>query len=350
MRLYHGTWAGLAQAIHQDGLHPKSGYVHLASTVGLAWAYGAWSAGLVMSRQPAVTSTMPRQLLTGQVGSTVRQAFDKHGPAVAAVATIDVPDSRILKENDLTACPALPWEDNERVAPCFRTDRKIPPTWIVQWALYGVAELREPGMLARLRGEADEWAAEYPRGDGLLEDLSPDPIGAAIPNGRRLLADVLDAASPATRRGHHGLPHWHRVAARGIDLHPDADPVVVLLFALLHDAQRDHDGDDPDHGRRAAALAEKLNGAAFTVTGRQLDTLKAACAEHADGLVSDDPTIGACWDADRLDLVRFKQQPAAALLSTERARALAADVPLVRRSVESVLDSYRSAAGCVPTS
>ena len=41
--------------------------------------------------------------------------------------------------------------------------------------------------------------------------------------------------------------------------------------------------------------------------------------EHTDGTISDDPTIGCCWDADRLDLPRVGMQPDPALLSTEAA-------------------------------
>ena len=43
-------------------------------------------------------------------------------------------------------------------------------------------------------------------------------------------------------------------------------------------------------------------------------------AEHADGTVSSDPTVGACWDADRLDLPRVGITPRPELFSTEAAR------------------------------
>ena len=38
---------------------------------------------------------------------------------------------------------------------------------------------------------------------------------------------------------------------------------------------------------------------------------------------SDDPIIGTCWDADRLDLGRVGVKPNPKLLSTERARSKA---------------------------
>lgn len=82
---------------------------------------------------------------------------------------------------------------------------------------------------------------------------------------------------------------------------------------------RVNDGHDPGHGRRGSALARELAGA-LLLEPAQLDRLTAACDGHTDGLVSDDPTVGACWDADRLDLPRVGIQPEARLLSTAAAR------------------------------
>jgi uncharacterized protein len=121
----------------------------------------------------------------------------------------------------------------------------------------------------------------------------------------------------------HGPAHWARVAAFGDRLSretPGADPYVVALFAALHDTQRYHDGHDPDHGRRAAALATSLRGKLFEVTEGQLALLVEALAKHADGLVSEDPSVGGCWDADRLDLPRCGIRIDPAMLSTEAAK------------------------------
>jgi hypothetical protein len=46
-------------------------------------------------------------------------------------------------------------------------------------------------------------------------------------------------------------------------------------------------------------------------------------AGHADGLTSADPTVGACWDADRLNLWRVGVAPDRRLLSTAAARSAA---------------------------
>ena len=82
-----------------------------------------------------------------------------------------------------------------------------------------------------------------------------------------------------------------------------ADLELVLLFAFAHDPQRWHDGRDPDHGRRAANAVWGLAGAGvLDLSPERLELLCQACAGHADGLTSADPTVGACWDADRLNL------------------------------------------------
>ena len=105
----------------------------------------------------------------------------------------------------------------------------------------------------------------------------------------------------------HGPDHWERVEAHGQRLAgatAAADIVVVRLFGILHDVERQSESFDPQHGPRAAALVRQLNGDLFAVTDEQLELLSYACQWHADGLTSDDPTIGCCWDADRLDLRR----------------------------------------------
>jgi uncharacterized protein len=122
----------------------------------------------------------------------------------------------------------------------------------------------------------------------------------------------------------HGLAHWERVCRNGLDLAAEtegADADVVLFFALVHDSMRLNDGYDPEHGRRGSALARELVAGSLPLEPRQIDLLTAACDDHADGFVSGDPTIGACWDADRLDLPRVGIEPEARLLSTAAAQA-----------------------------
>ena len=54
--------------------------------------------------------------------------------------------------------------------------------------------------------------------------------------------------------GIHGVGHWARVLDAGLRLASvtGADPEVVALFALFHDACRRNDSHDPRHGARGA--------------------------------------------------------------------------------------------------
>ena len=122
----------------------------------------------------------------------------------------------------------------------------------------------------------------------------------------------------------HGELHWRTVGANGLWLAEPlerADRHVIFLFALLHDSMRESDGHDPNHGARAAALASELHAEGLLgLTSTQLELLQHACQEHTNGFVSTEPTVGACWDADRLDLPRVGVWPDPALLSTAPAR------------------------------
>ncbi len=137
-----------------------------------------------------------------------------------------------------------------------------------------------------------------------------------------LLAEVR-ARSTGIGSHIHGELHWRTVGANGLWLAEPldgADTFVIFLFALLHDSMRVNDSIDPEHGPRAAAFATDLHAEGLLgTTPAQLETLRYACFEHTNGLVTDDPTVGVCWDADRLDLPRVGITPDPKRFSTERA-------------------------------
>lgn len=118
----------------------------------------------------------------------------------------------------------------------------------------------------------------------------------------------------------HGEAHWRCVAASGLALAervPASDPELVFLFALLHDTRRENEAYDPGHGARAAVYARELAARSSLAVGDQrLELLCHALELHSDGQVSDDPTVGVCWDADRLHLPRVGIDPDPALFST----------------------------------
>ncbi len=135
----------------------------------------------------------------------------------------------------------------------------------------------------------------------------------------RAVAILERGATDHARRSElHGVDHWKRVALAAHQLAvPDADMLVVLLFAMIHDSQRHNDDHDPLHGPRAAAFAIQF---ADLVDAAQLHVLSEACADHASGRVSTHPTIAVCFDADRLNLWRVGIAPRPALMSTEAGR------------------------------
>lgn len=119
----------------------------------------------------------------------------------------------------------------------------------------------------------------------------------------------------------HGDRHWRAVAHAGLGLAfglDGCDAVAVLLFALLHDSMRLNEFDDPDHGARGATLAREILGG--RIDARRLDLVDEACRNHTHVERTTDPTVGACWDADRLDLWRVGKTPDPRFLSTELAR------------------------------
>lgn len=120
----------------------------------------------------------------------------------------------------------------------------------------------------------------------------------------------------------HGPGHWRAVERNAIDLAATsgADLTVVRLFAVLHDSKRKNENTDREHGPRAAAWAAELRGKYFVLGDQQFDLLTSACEGHDRGMTSDDPTIGTCWDADRLELPRVGVVPDPRFFSTAEGR------------------------------
>jgi uncharacterized protein len=121
----------------------------------------------------------------------------------------------------------------------------------------------------------------------------------------------------------HGLEHWWRVRHNGLLVAGSmgASRRVVTLLAIFHDSHRNDDGADRKHGPRAAAwLRNARDGRAACACTTTLETLRAltdaefnslytACDLHTGTRHHDDPTVAACFVADRLDLSRVGYRP-----------------------------------------
>lgn len=135
----------------------------------------------------------------------------------------------------------------------------------------------------------------------------------------------------------HGEIHWRCVTASGLalaDADERVDRTIVFCFGLLHDTRRENEAVDPGHGPRAADLAETLREERLLhLSEQRFARLVEALRLHSDGDVSSNPTIGTCWDADRLHLPRVSIEPDPALLSTRAAHGSArlAEAEALRR-------------------
>ena len=126
-------------------------------------------------------------------------------------------------------------------------------------------------------------------------------------------------------RGCHGIDHWDRVYANGqLLITRKVNPLVVGLFAYLHDYCREDDGIDLEHGPRAADFIGTVRDTLLKdVCDKDIHLLKEACRLHTIEDRTGNPTIDACFDADRLDLGRIGIEPDPVRLATKKGKKLA---------------------------
>ncbi|RBP47856.1 uncharacterized protein DES53_101656 [Roseimicrobium gellanilyticum] len=149
----------------------------------------------------------------------------------------------------------------------------------------------------------------------------------ALPFEETLLWQHIASQYQGRLESIHGPAHWKRVRRNGLLLatKTGADPVVVRLFSVFHDSRRTNDGWDHGHGGRGAEFATQLRKEWLgNISDDQFELLHYACTWHTDGHHHHDPTIGTCWDADRLDLGRVSIIPSAEFMSTAFAKEMAA--------------------------
>ena len=318
--LYHGTSAERADVILEDGLlpHPIDGRVYLTNSLEVAkrYAEGAALAEAAWGPPPFYAPTTP-------LGRHAAECGGRWG----AVICVKKPAAWPYKEEKDSGPPPLPWQSVRFWGHAFFREEPLAASMLAGARAAQITELdsldQESAKLEMARR-----CLACPRENPNQDRGSPQagPLGEALPEPTDLLL-----ASHYRHHAHplHGWPHALGVAAAGariLEAGCEADPAVLLAFAILHDSQRRHEGHNPEHGSRARAIAYELAGKSHWLSRNQLLLLGAALAEHDRGLTTDDPTIGACWDADRLTLPRVGICPNPALLSTAAARALVSDL------------------------
>jgi uncharacterized protein len=187
-------------------------------------------------------------------------------------------------------------------------------------AKVSMAFVSKPDIYAYLSGRGEYEIVTAP---DYVQDIETYKFSRMSPGLKAVLAETQKAFKLGVRSD-HGPNHWRQVERLGIALckaNPKADKEVVRLFALIHDHLRENEMDDPLHGHRAAKAAPAiLDRAGIKLDFDRMNLLLEAMRYHNDGLITDCPTIGTCWDADRLDLPRVGIIPDPKLLSTKQAK------------------------------
>ena len=178
----------------------------------------------------------------------------------------------------------------------------------------------------------------------LRSSSGPDTVPDAL---RRALD--LGVSNPPPASAVHGEAHWKAVALLAILLGADARFAVV--FACLHDLMRESDADDPDHGRRAAGLfgrlvRDGLDG--FPPATRRTRHMTQALRDHSEGRRSTVLDVGACWDGDRLDLIRLGIVPDLSTLSTPLAKDTTGSEGRTLRALVYLIAQWREDGGTLP--
>ena len=126
----------------------------------------------------------------------------------------------------------------------------------------------------------------------------------------------------------HGVSHWERVERNGLLLATEqVNTTVVRLFAYLHDKWRVDNEEDLEHGKRAAENLPALRATLLAwLTDEEFALLCKACELHTVCHRTGNPTIDACFDADRLDLMRVGIIPNPKKMATERGTFYAANM------------------------
>lgn len=139
----------------------------------------------------------------------------------------------------------------------------------------------------------------------------------------------------------HGVAHWTRVHRYGLLLAEtlelsESEKIAVALFGWTHDLARTDDGGGNQHSIDGAEYVAHVTNTLFSDFPKDtLTIVQNAIRYHSDGMNAEEAlyslslandsswsrsailnTIGCCWDADRLDLLRLGIVPRESKMST----------------------------------
>jgi uncharacterized protein len=138
----------------------------------------------------------------------------------------------------------------------------------------------------------------------------------------------------------HGQRHWSHVRRLGLELGnllnlTDEQLRCIELFALTHDLARTNDGKNTVHSDDGSYLFVDVAKEVFPLLdGEQRGLIQICIKHHSDGITAEEAylnqsfrhiawreddiinTVGCCWDADRLDLLRLGIEPNGKYMST----------------------------------
>lgn len=122
--------------------------------------------------------------------------------------------------------------------------------------------------------------------------------------------------------GVHGFPHWCRVIENGYILSQsyNIDMDIIICFALFHDIERVCDEYDYQHGLRGGNFFLNNLHLINNINEQKAQIIYEACSGHTDIHHSDNLNIAACWDSDRLDLMRVGIFPQSPYLNLEKSK------------------------------
>ena len=126
----------------------------------------------------------------------------------------------------------------------------------------------------------------------------------------------------------HGIEHWDNVYKNALKLKDnDINLNILYAFAYLHDSARFNDGIDLYHGARAVENVKKLSKTILSnLSHEEIFELSYACCYHTTEHKTNNKTINACFDADRLDLIRVDIIPDPFQMASKKGAEIATEL------------------------